>query len=59
MSELTKQTCISCDAEFLGHEPDLCCSGSDCGCQGLPIEPPLCEKCEAQFYGSDLSEGAQ
>lgn len=51
MSELIKQACISCEAEFLGREPDLCCSGSDCGCQGLPIEPPLCEKCEDKFFG--------
>lgn len=56
MDELTKQNCISCDAEFLGNESDFCCSGSDCGCQGLPIEPPLCEKCEEKFYGNDLSE---
>lgn len=53
LSELIKQVCISCEAEFLGREPDLCCSGSDCGCRGLPIEPPLCEKCEDKFFGSN------
>jgi hypothetical protein len=22
--------------------PPMCCKGADCGCKGLPIEPPLC-----------------
>lgn len=28
-----------------GREPQRCCNGVDCGCQGLPIEPP-CEACD-------------
>lgn len=51
MSELINQVCISCDAEFVGEKPNYCCSGSDCGCQGLPVDPPLCEKCDSIFYG--------
>lgn len=26
-------------------EPMSCCSGSNCGCMGLPINPPLCDNC--------------
>ena len=25
---------------------NLCCDGHECGCRGLPIEPPICsEEC--------------
>lgn len=60
MSELINQVCISCDAEFVGEKPNYCCSGGDCGCQGLPIDPPLCEKCDRIFYGETTdSEASQ
>ena len=26
-------------------EPRYCCSGADCGCRGLPIDPPFCYAC--------------
>lgn len=25
---------------------EYCCSGLDCGCMGMPIEPPCCFKCD-------------
>ena len=32
-------------------EPVGCCSGRDCGCMGLPIDPPFCcEKCQEEYY---------
>jgi len=32
-------------------EPVGCCSGRDCGCMGLPIDPPFCsEKCQKEYY---------
>lgn len=34
-----KGNCIVCDAEI---EINTCCSGRDCGCMGMPIEPPVC-----------------
>lgn len=38
-----KGNCAICGTEI---EIKLCCSGRDCGCMGLPIEPPVCEKYE-------------
>ena len=32
-----------CGSE-LDYEPMMCCSGKDCGCMGLPIDPPVCTK---------------
>ena len=34
--------CMVCGAEFLGRPPVLCCSGKECGCMGLPIDPIIC-----------------
>jgi hypothetical protein len=34
--------CMVCGEEFEGEEPVTCCSGRDCGCMGLPIEPIVC-----------------
>ena len=38
--------CISCkEADVEDWIAEYCCSGRECGCMGLPIEPPLCDKC--------------
>jgi len=30
---------------------EMCCSGYECGCQGLPLYPPLCFECTVpQLY---------
>jgi len=42
--------CLCCDNFVEDYEPDFCCSGFECGCQGLPIWPPLCEQCEINFH---------
>lgn len=34
--------CMVCGKEFLGEEPKMCCSGRECGCMGMPIEPVVC-----------------
>lgn len=34
--------CMVCNKEFQGEEPKMCCSGKDCGCMGMPIEPIVC-----------------
>lgn len=34
--------CIVCNKEFQGEEPVMCCSGRDCGCMGMPIDPIVC-----------------
>lgn len=39
-------TCMSCGEEFEGPEPLMCCSGRDCGCMGMPVDPIICSvKC--------------
>jgi hypothetical protein len=38
--------CMVCGEEFKGEEPEMCCSGRDCGCMGVPIDPIICsEEC--------------
>lgn len=38
--------CMVCGKEFIGEEPKMCCSGRECGCMGLPIDPIVCsEEC--------------
>lgn len=34
-----KGHCVICDEEI---EITMCCSGRDCGCLGMPIDPPVC-----------------
>lgn len=34
--------CMICSKEMPDYEPMYCCSGRECGCMGLPIEPPIC-----------------
>ena len=34
--------CMVCGKDFQGEEPKMCCSGMDCGCIGMPIEPVVC-----------------
>lgn len=43
-----KGNCDICGAEI---EIKMCCSGMQCGCMGLPIEPPVCSSlnCEAAY----------
>lgn len=57
---LMERNCVKCGKEYLGQYPRYCCSGSGCGCQGVEIDPPLCEQCESDFYGtSEDSEANQ
>lgn len=41
---LVDLTCIICGESFRGEEPKMCCSGRECGCMGLPIDPVVCSK---------------
>lgn len=36
--------CLRCGKE-LDFEPSYCCCSPDCGCMGLPIDPPICDEC--------------
>lgn len=42
-----KGNCAICGTEI---EIQICCNDMFCGCQGLPVEPPVCsEKCYNEF----------
>ncbi|WP_179087393.1 hypothetical protein [Paenibacillus odorifer] len=47
--------CMDCGA-LIEYEPEYCCNGRECGCMGLPIEPPLCEKCWDKLLGKEGDE---
>lgn len=37
--------CIACGKNVPEYKEERCCSGKDCACFGLPIEPCLCDEC--------------
>ncbi len=42
--------CMECGTHYIGEEPQMCCSGRDCGCMGMPIDPIMCsEECYNNF----------
>lgn len=41
-SNMVEQECIVCGKKFMGLKPSVCCSGRDCGCMGMPIDPQVC-----------------
>lgn len=49
--------CIVCKKEVKNYKPEYCCNEKDCGCMGLPIEPPLCDskKCQEKVYGDNTN----
>ena len=50
--------CDGCEAP-LGpdYDPQMCCSGIDCGCMALPTNPPVCSKeCFDKAYRSEQVE---
>jgi hypothetical protein len=40
--ESTKCKCIICNKPMPDYDPKYCCSSYDCGCMGMPTEPPVC-----------------
>jgi hypothetical protein len=43
-----KDNCVICGNEI---EIQRCCSGHECGCMGMPTEPPVCSiECERRFF---------
>lgn len=40
---MDKIPCLNC-GELIDYEPEYCCNGRECGCMGLPIEPPICSQ---------------
>lgn len=45
--------CVICGTYVKDYEPEYCCSGRECGCMGLPIEPCICDKeeCNEKIFG--------
>lgn len=43
-----KTDCTECGKE-IEFEPEMCCSGRDCGCMGMPIYPPWCGECWEKY----------
>ena len=41
-NRMIELSCMVCGKTFIGEEPKMCCSGRDCGCMGLPIDPVVC-----------------
>ena len=34
--------CLICGKPVEDYEPEFCCSGMDCGCQGVATNPCIC-----------------
>jgi len=42
-----KSSCAICETEI---DVRMCCSGRECGCMGMPIDPPVCSnECYDKF----------
>jgi len=48
--------CEICGVEI---EVQICCDGCQCGCMGLPVEPPLCnkDKCWRTYQSLTFNQG--
>ncbi|MGN6417783.1 MAG: hypothetical protein ACTHMC_09845 [Pseudobacter sp.] len=42
--EQVELLCMVCGKSFMGELPQMCCSGQDCGCMGMPVDPVVCSK---------------
>lgn len=52
-----KGNCIVCDDEI---DVEYCCSGHECGCMGMPIDPPFCStECEEEFIDNQINKDAK
>uniref|UniRef100_A0A6H2A249 Uncharacterized protein n=1 Tax=viral metagenome TaxID=1070528 RepID=A0A6H2A249_9ZZZZ len=42
--------CVICEKDVPDYKPIYCCSGEQCSCRGLPIQPPTCSyECELRL----------
>lgn len=39
--------------------PEMCCNGQDCGCRGLPMEPPMIFAADMVIVGGESGHGAR
>lgn len=55
-----KHYCINRGCQNEIPEPKYCCNMFDCGCQGMPIEPPFCSsKCYDEYINTPKNEERQ
>jgi hypothetical protein len=48
--ERENTNCLECGNPVKSYKAEYCCNGIDCGCRGLPIEPPICsDECWEKF----------
>ena len=50
--------CFEC-GEVEIPEPVGCCSGRDCGCMGMPIDPPYCDECFDKLMSKRTTENVE
>lgn len=53
------EPCFRCARAVLlpePYEPEICCSGHECGCYGMPINPVFCPECEGAVFDDPLPE---
>jgi hypothetical protein len=51
--EERSEPCLICQRPVYGYEPQMCCSGHECGCMGQPMNPCVCSKeCSDALFGN-------
>ncbi|MCL1696306.1 hypothetical protein [Lysinibacillus sp. BPa_S21] len=56
LSPFKKWNCDGCNKGIevqKDHVSEYCCSGFECGCMGLPINPAFCDECTKKVFGKD------
>lgn len=49
--------CMNSDCQNVIPEPKYCCNMFDCGCMGMPIDPPFCSsKCYDEYMNRPKSQ---
>lgn len=56
--EIRRRKCLTCKGDLPeDYELQYCCSGWECGCYGLPIEPwTCCDACEQLLLQWDIPD---
>ena len=39
-----EQICMECGKKFMDEPPQMCCSGRECSCMGMPLHPVVCSQ---------------
>jgi hypothetical protein len=62
----SKEQCYHCGTLLTEREAskyyettEYCCDGYMCGCMGMPIEPPFCDRCEETARLAQIGEAIE